>query len=138
MEAETAVVHASVGWSVNISCIVWSNPPATVSWYRGQASMDLLQTQTQPQQMVSVRFRDIIQYRDVFFPQFLQNYCTTNNTSLSLPPLQASDGSSVFSLTILPELEHHITNYTCKAQNTLGQNRATVLLTGCHLQSPEC
>ena len=57
VEAESAVVHASVGWSLNISCIVWSNPSATVSWYRGQTNMELLQTQAQPQQMVS--FRDI-------------------------------------------------------------------------------
>ena len=60
VEAETGMVHASVGWSLNISCIVWSNPPATVSWYRGRTNMELLQTQTQPQQMVS--FTDIFRH----------------------------------------------------------------------------
>ena len=58
-------------------------------------------------------------------------------TGLTPTPLQASDGAGIFSLTLLPELESHITNYTCKAQNTFGQNRATVSLTGCHLQSTE-
>jgi len=45
-------VHASVGWGVNISCDVWSDPPSTLEWFRGTGSMEQLDQHIQFQQMV--------------------------------------------------------------------------------------
>ena len=47
-------VHASVGWGVNISCDVWSDPPSSLEWFRGTGSMEYLDQHTQFQQMVVI------------------------------------------------------------------------------------
>ena len=43
---------------------------------------------------------------------------------------QEADGSVLHTLTLLPESDSDITNYTCIAHNSLGQGRATVALSG--------
>lgn len=90
-------VHASVGWGVNISCDVWSDPPSSLEWFRGTGSMEYLDQHTQFQQM-------------------------------------AVDGSLRYSLSLVPQIQIDITNYTCLARNKIGEGKATILLTG--LPSP--
>ena len=43
---------------------------------------------------------------------------------------QTVDGSLRYSLSLVPQLERDITNYTCLARNKIGEGKATVLLTG--------
>ena len=43
---------------------------------------------------------------------------------------QTEEGASVFRLTVLPEEQEQVTDYSCRAENSLGSSRATVLLSG--------
>ena len=45
-------VHANVGWSVNVTCKVWSDPVASVTWYRGVRTQDRVTGHTLTQQEV--------------------------------------------------------------------------------------
>jgi len=93
VQATETRVHATVGWSVNMTCQVYADPHATVTWYRGHRKQDPVTDHTQTE----VKFED---------------------------------GSSLYVLTLLPETLEAITNYTCVAQNSLGQGRDTVQLSG--------
>ena len=35
------VVHAKVGWSVNLTCNVWANPPPSIRWFSSYSSKEL-------------------------------------------------------------------------------------------------
>ena len=61
------------------------------------------------------------------FPIHLSCNCSNKQC---LPLFQLEDGSSLYVLTLLPETLEAITNYTCVAQNSLGQGRDTVQLSG--------
>ena len=66
-------VHASVGWGVNISCDVWSDPPSSLEWFRGTGSMEYLDQHTQFQQMVLIylnrkNFSLLIHFRQSMVP----------------------------------------------------------------------
>ena len=51
--ASPTQLHATVGWTVSLCCLVWADPPATVSWYRGTSDRELLETQDQPSEKVT-------------------------------------------------------------------------------------
>ena len=35
------VVHAKVGWSVNLTCNVWANPAPSIRWFSSYSSKEL-------------------------------------------------------------------------------------------------
>ena len=75
-------VHASVGWGVNISCDVWSDPPSSLEWFRGSGSMEYLDQHTQFQQMVLTililnNSPTVINSDSWWFPQVLSLYCSS-------------------------------------------------------------
>ena len=43
---------------------------------------------------------------------------------------QEADGAAVFRLELTPRSQSEITNYSCRATNSLGHSSATVQLTG--------
>ena len=43
---------------------------------------------------------------------------------------QTVDGSLRYSLSLVPQVEEDITNYTCVARNKIGERKAIILLTG--------
>ena len=66
-------VHASIGWGVNISCDVWSDPPSSLEWFRGSGSMEYLDQHTQFQQMVLTililnNFQTVLHFRQLVAP----------------------------------------------------------------------
>ena len=73
MTAVETVVHASVGWGVNISCHVWADPPSSLEWFRGTGSLEYLDQHTQFQQMVLTilianNFQTFIYFRQRMVP----------------------------------------------------------------------
>ena len=53
--ASPGQLHATIGWTVTLSCLVWADPPARVSWFRGEEGRELLETQDHPAEEVSRR-----------------------------------------------------------------------------------
>ena len=56
VKAVKKTVHASVGWGVNISCEVWSDPSSSLEWFKGSGPMEYLDQHIQFQQMVLTIF----------------------------------------------------------------------------------
>ena len=45
VSAVAAQLHGQPGWQVNISCLVWADPPASLHWLRGGRTGDTLDYQ---------------------------------------------------------------------------------------------
>ena len=109
MKAVQSTVHAIAGQEVNISCDVWADPAPILQWFKGTNSLS-------------------VPFANDKFQQIVRNskYCAAMKDCL----LQTLNGALRFSLTIVPQSESDVTNYTCVARNKIGEGKSTVYLTG--------